>query len=240
MRSRCPTSSPPTRRPPTPTAPPRPIPPPPGVVPSDDAPAGRASRWRSALVTHPLRVILVAGVVGSVALATTALREWFHRGFRSSRRHKDRRRRARGAGCLPQSTAGDCLQWGEASPVRRPRSSAANPIGSRWRLRSTADRPQWRVRPGCEVARPEVLRHPLEQCPVLVAGYLDGRFDPQGRFVPSLIYPSEAQWKRGQRDMRCGLIEQGSAAPRWRSSAGSPSSTSHSNGNRERASASTR
>ncbi len=183
----------------------------PGVVPSDDAPAGRASRWRSALVTHPLRVILVAGVVGSVALATTAYASGFIEGSGRVGGTKIGVGERVAQDAFTQSTAGDCLQWEQGKPGAPTKVECSEP--HRFEVAAAVD---GRIVPGGEFApdakwpgpeRFSVIRS--EQCPVLVAGYLDGRFDPQGRFVPSLIYPSEAQWKRGQRDMRCGLIEQG-------------------------------
>jgi len=44
-----------------------------------------------------------------------------------------------------------------------------------------------------------------ERCTPVVVRYLDGRFDPDGRFRVGALKPSPAKWTRGDRDLRCGL-----------------------------------
>ena len=136
----------------------------PGVVPSDDAPAGRASRWRSTLVTHPLRVILVAGVVGSVALATAYASGFIEGSGRvGGTKIGVGERVARDA--FTQSTAGDCLRE-QGKPGAPTKVECSEP--HRFEVAAAVDGRIVPVAssPGCEVARAgEVLRHPLRAVP---------------------------------------------------------------------------
>ncbi|MEO6881284.1 MAG: septum formation family protein [Mycobacteriaceae bacterium] len=42
-------------------------------------------------------------------------------------------------------------------------------------------------------------------CAPAVRAYLDGQFDPYGRFTVGLVNPSAAEWAAGDRTVRCGL-----------------------------------
>ena len=44
-----------------------------------------------------------------------------------------------------------------------------------------------------------------ERCGPVVVGYLNGRFDPVGRFRVGALKPSAAMWDDGDRELRCGL-----------------------------------
>ncbi len=44
-----------------------------------------------------------------------------------------------------------------------------------------------------------------ERCTPLVVGYLNGRFDPDGKFRVGALKPSEQRWSDGDRELRCGL-----------------------------------
>ncbi len=44
-----------------------------------------------------------------------------------------------------------------------------------------------------------------DRCSPLVVGYLNGRFDPDGRFRVGALKPSEQRWSEGDRELRCGL-----------------------------------
>ncbi|WP_299569783.1 septum formation family protein [uncultured Williamsia sp.] len=44
-----------------------------------------------------------------------------------------------------------------------------------------------------------------EFCPGQVNAYLQGRFDPDGRFSVGMLFPSKRQWDAGERTLRCGL-----------------------------------
>lgn len=43
------------------------------------------------------------------------------------------------------------------------------------------------------------------RCTEVTEDYLEGRFDPFGRFSVGAIKPSEGSWRRGDRELRCGL-----------------------------------
>ncbi|MGZ8177584.1 septum formation family protein [Williamsia sp. SKLECPSW1] len=42
-------------------------------------------------------------------------------------------------------------------------------------------------------------------CPAQVNSYLQGRYDPDGRFSIGMLFPSKRQWDAGERTLRCGL-----------------------------------
>ncbi|HVL83776.1 MAG TPA: septum formation family protein, partial [Pseudonocardia sp.] len=44
-----------------------------------------------------------------------------------------------------------------------------------------------------------------ERCTPVVTGYLDGKFDPDGRYRIGALKPSPAKWEQGDRELRCGL-----------------------------------
>ncbi|MFQ6325583.1 septum formation family protein [Nocardia sp. CWNU-33] len=49
-----------------------------------------------------------------------------------------------------------------------------------------------------------------EHCVPAVQQYMSGHFDPRGRYVVGLMYPSPDGWKHGDRTLRCGLQFSGS------------------------------
>jgi hypothetical protein len=44
-----------------------------------------------------------------------------------------------------------------------------------------------------------------ERCDAVVRDYLDGRFDPEGRYRVGALKPSPRKWSQGDRELRCGL-----------------------------------
>ncbi|MCW0213794.1 MAG: septum formation family protein [Pseudonocardia sp.] len=44
-----------------------------------------------------------------------------------------------------------------------------------------------------------------ERCTPVVLGYLNGKFDPDGRYRVGALKPSQKKWDDGNRDLRCGL-----------------------------------
>lgn len=102
-----------------------------------------------------------------------------------------------------QSAAGTCLAWTEVDASDAERVDCGEPhlfevtgevdlsrrFGSAARFPTEA---QWRSL----VA---------DRCTEVTMDYLDGRYDPFGRFSVGAIKPSEASWRRGDRELRCGL-----------------------------------
>jgi hypothetical protein len=102
-----------------------------------------------------------------------------------------------------QSSAGTCLTWTEVDASDAERVDCGEPhlfevtgeVDLSRRFGSAARFPgeeQWRSL----VA---------DRCTEVTTEYLDGRFDPFGRFSVGAIKPSEASWRRGDRELRCGL-----------------------------------
>ncbi|GAA5047084.1 septum formation family protein [Nocardia callitridis] len=56
-----------------------------------------------------------------------------------------------------------------------------------------------------------------EHCVPAVQQYMGGTFDPRGRYVVGLMYPSADGWQHGDRTLRCGL--------QWSANAGTPATT---------------
>ncbi|MFT4397139.1 septum formation family protein [Gordonia lacunae] len=110
-----------------------------------------------------------------------------------------------------KSVAGDCLDWPAGNPgqpvdvpcEQKHRFEVAGAIDTA--LIPGAEFGEDALWPGAE--RFATIRD--EQCPVMVDQYLDGRLDPQGRFAVGMMYPSQAQWDKGARQLRCGVQENG-------------------------------
>lgn len=102
-----------------------------------------------------------------------------------------------------QAATGTCLTWTTVDASDAERVDCVQPhllevtgqvdmsirFGPRSRFPSEA---QWR----------ELV---AQRCTPITERYLDGRFDPFGRFSVGAIKPSEASWSRGDRELRCGL-----------------------------------
>lgn len=110
-----------------------------------------------------------------------------------------------------QSVAGDCLDWPEGDPgnpskvgcEQKHRFEVAGGIDTS--LIPSSEFGEDAPWPGPE--RFAAIRD--EQCPIVVDQYLDGRLDPQGRFAVGMMYPSQDQWGKGARELRCGIQENG-------------------------------
>ncbi|MFT3901413.1 MAG: septum formation family protein [Gordonia sp. (in: high G+C Gram-positive bacteria)] len=172
---------------------------------------GRIARWRTAAVTHPLRVVLSAGVIGAVAIMIGA----FVMGVGNSAGRAGNTKIGTGQrvaqDAFTTSAPGDCLEWPDGKPGTPTKVDCGEP--HKFEVAAAVD---GKVLPGGEFSADAKWPGPerfaalrVEHCPVLVSSYLNGRYDPQGRFVPNLMFPSEAQWDHGQRDLRCGLVQQG-------------------------------
>ncbi|NMO04359.1 septum formation family protein [Gordonia sp. TBRC 11910] len=160
---------------------------------------------------HPIRVVLIGVVIGAVAMAVTAVSlGWFSTaGDVGGTNIGENERLAQNA--FTESVAGDCLNWPDGNPgspekvdcTAQHRFEVAGPIDGT-------------VLPGAEfgtkAAWPGVARFAAirdEQCPVMVSEYLGGKLDPQGRFSVGLMFPSQVQWDKGARQLRCGLEQPG-------------------------------
>lgn len=110
-----------------------------------------------------------------------------------------------------RSQAGDCLTWTD--------DAAGTPVavscveGHRFEVAGTLDTALF---PGAEFGAqadwPGVDRFTQirdEQCGVVVDRYLGGSLDPQGRLAVGLMFPSQNQWDRGARVLRCGIEQPG-------------------------------
>ncbi|MEO9329257.1 septum formation family protein [Gordonia aurantiaca] len=110
-----------------------------------------------------------------------------------------------------ESVAGDCLDWPAGSPGR------PSKVGCEQKHRfEVAGGIDTSLIPGAEFGKDAAWPGPDrfaairdEQCPIIVDSYLDGRLDPQGRFSVGMMYPSQDQWGKGARELRCGIQENG-------------------------------
>ncbi|MEE2030756.1 septum formation family protein [Rhodococcus chondri] len=105
------------------------------------------------------------------------------------------------------STAGDCLTWTELDA-----SDLTKVDCEQTHLFEVVADIDLSVFPGTEWGPgsrfPSVLRFTElreEQCTPDAMDYLNGRFDPSGKFSVGLINPGEAGWAAGERTLRCGL-----------------------------------
>ncbi|AXK87043.1 septum formation family protein [Nocardia farcinica] len=105
------------------------------------------------------------------------------------------------------ASAGDCLTW--SKPDRSDLMKVA--CDNRHLFEVAADIDMSRY-PGVEFGPgsrfPDSLRLTElkeEHCVPAVQRYMNGKFDPRGRYVVGLMYPSPEGWKNGDRTLRCGL-----------------------------------
>ena len=105
------------------------------------------------------------------------------------------------------AVAGDCLTWTEIDA-----SDLAKVDCAESHLFEVVKDIDLSVYPGAEWGPgsrfPSVLRFTElrdELCAPAAMDYLDGRFDPHGKFSVGLINPGEAGWAAGERTLRCGL-----------------------------------
>ncbi|WP_194816706.1 septum formation family protein [Nocardia sp. XZ_19_385] len=110
------------------------------------------------------------------------------------------------------ASAGDCLSWTKAD-----RSDLVKIACSGKHLFEVASDIDMSKYPGVEFGSgsrfPDSLRLTElkeEHCVPAVQQYMKGKFDPRGRYVVGLMYPSPDGWKHGDRTLRCGLQFSGS------------------------------
>ncbi|MFT3716418.1 MAG: septum formation family protein [Gordonia sp. (in: high G+C Gram-positive bacteria)] len=110
-----------------------------------------------------------------------------------------------------RSQPGDCLEWsadGAGQPTKVPCTEK-----HRFEVAGALDTSDF---PGTEFAKNAQWPGPDrfaeirdEQCESVVNRYLGGGLDPQGRFAVGMMFPSQAQWERGARVLRCGIEQPG-------------------------------
>ncbi|MFC9893158.1 septum formation family protein [Nocardia sp. NPDC127579] len=110
------------------------------------------------------------------------------------------------------ASAGDCLSW--TKPDRSDLVKVACSSKHLFEVAADIDMSKY---PGVEFGSgsrfPDSLRLTElkeEHCVPAVQQYMQGKFDPRGRYVVGLMYPSPDGWKHGDRTLRCGLQFSGS------------------------------
>ncbi|WP_420841309.1 septum formation family protein [Gordonia jacobaea] len=180
----------------------------------DEAATAEPARRRGVsgvLAANPMRVVLAAIVIGAIVAGgiAFALGSFTDNGNVGSTDIGENERLTQNA--FTRSVAGDCLDWPDGQPGQPSkvacdqlhRFEVAGPLNTALLPGSEfGDSAAW---PGAE--RFAAIRD--EQCPVIVDDYLQGKLDPQGRFSVGMMYPSQAQWDKGARELRCGLQQTG-------------------------------
>ncbi|MEV0356034.1 septum formation family protein [Nocardia sp. NPDC050697] len=167
----------------------------------------RAGRRGLHLSAPTLRWGLLAVAVGAVAAALVTL---FVTGF-DNETGLEAHNPAAPAGvrdaAFGTAAAGDCLTWSTTD-----RSDLVKVSCDGKHLFEVAAEVDMSRYPGREFAPgsrfPDSLRLTElkeEHCVPAVQKYMDGRFDPRGRYVVGLMYPSADGWQAGDRTLRCGL-----------------------------------
>ncbi|WHU46645.1 septum formation family protein [Gordonia sp. L191] len=165
------------------------------------------SDYRGWLQRNAVRVGLAAIVVGALVAAGVAfaMGVFNDRGSVGGTDIGQSERLAENA--FTRSVAGDCLTW----PENRPGDPAKVDCATEHRF-EVAGALNTALLPGSEFGDSASWPGPErfgqirdEQCPVIVNRYLNGRLDPDGRFSVGLMYPSDQQWAKGARELRCGL-----------------------------------
>ncbi|MGC4960644.1 septum formation family protein [Gordonia sp. DT218] len=173
--------------------------------------ATKPSGWLTTMLAHPTRVVLSAVVIGAIVAGGIALAMGVFNdsGSVGGTDIGENERIAQNA--FTKSVTGDCLDWpagdpGNPSKVgcdQKHRFEVAGPLDTA--VLPGSEFGESAVWPGTE--RFAAIRD--EQCPVMVDQYLDGRLDPQGRFSVGMMYPSQVQWDKGARELRCGVQQTG-------------------------------
>ncbi|MGV9482146.1 septum formation family protein [Gordonia aichiensis] len=177
--------------------------------------AAESSRRRGgvtgALAANPMRVVLAAVVVGAIVAGgiAFALGTFTDNGNVGTTDIGENERLAQNA--FTRSVAGDCLDWPDGQPGQPSKVACDQP--HRFEVAGPLNTA---VLPGAEfgdsAAWPGTERFAAirdEQCPVIVDDYLQGKLDPQGRYSVGMMFPSQAQWDKGARELRCGLQQTG-------------------------------
>ena len=182
-------------------------------TPPDPTDPGTAHRF-GWLRAHPLRTVLAAIVLGAIVCGGIVLltnSDADTGAVAKTDIGADDRGPAKNA--FNQSVPGDCLTW----PAGNPGKPTKIGCGGEHRF-EVAGAIDTSVYPGSQFGKKApwpgtekfvALRD--QNCAAQVRSYLNGRFDPNGRFSVGMMYPSQAQWDDGERTLRCGLQYSNSA-----------------------------
>jgi Septum formation len=150
--------------------------------------------------TRSTRVVMVGAFVGAFALlALSTLISWPVRGGSAGGLLSGRAASA----AASEATPGTCLAWSKQD-------------GSDMAAVNCADRHLFEVSavvnvgaryPGGAQFPDQTLWQKITQdsCTDQTTRYLGGKFDPFGKFGIGAIKPTEDQWRKGERTLRCGL-----------------------------------
>ncbi|KQR99421.1 hypothetical protein ASG12_00870 [Williamsia sp. Leaf354] len=168
-------------------------------------PAAGRTRW---LTAHPMRTVLGAVVLGALAAAAiVAAIGGFSDAGSIDQTAIGAEARGPQANAFNRSTPGTCLTWPQNDPSR---PSAIGCGGSHYfevagvvdltaaAANTFGDTAPW-------PSREQFVALREQYCPNEVNSYLNGRFDPNGRFSVGMLYPSQRQWNDGERTLRCGI-----------------------------------
>ena len=178
--------------------------------PNNDAESEPERRSRSGALANPLRVVLTAAIIGALIAGAIGIFQGIGDGGDVANTGiGGKEKLAKNA--FTESAAGDCLDWAAGNPgdpkkvdcQLRHRFEVAGPLDTALLPGSEfGESAPW---PG--VARFAQIRD--EQCAVIADRYLGGKRDPHGRFSVSMMFPSQVQWDKGARELRCGLQQTG-------------------------------
>lgn len=168
-----------------------------------------SSPWRSALA---IRTVLMATLVGAVGVGSY--------GFASEALTESTNAGASGGESSPTTEmdatpfttadAGSCLTWtlndaGKIEGFERADCGAEH----RFEVSTREDLATYPASEfGADAERPGVARQAQlreELCQGATLRYLDGKFDPAGRYTIASILPPEDKWAAGDRTLLCGL-----------------------------------
>ncbi|MBF6164379.1 septum formation family protein [Streptomyces gardneri] len=160
------------------------------------------------LSAHTLRWGLLAVAVGAVVAALVTL---FVTGFDNEKGLEAHNPAAPALPVLDKefgtAATGDCLSWTKPDRSDLVKVNCSN----KHMFEVAADIDMSRY-PGKEFGPgsrfPDSLRLTElkeEHCVPAVQEYLSGRFDPRGKYIVGLMYPSPDGWQHGDRTLRCGL-----------------------------------
>jgi len=173
---------------------------------ADDQPTERAAWWRDLRATATSRALLLIALGGILIAGVITVLPGSdpNSGLTASTISLG----PRGNETFSHAKAGDCLNWPDRTP------DAAEIVDCsqehRFEVAQTVD---MRAFPGSEYG-PEapppsdarIQQISQEQCTAAVKRYLGARYDPNSRFMISMLWSGDKAWKQsGERRMLCGL-----------------------------------